>query len=288
MRAILHILTRRIGAMLLLLLAGGLLTALMVRFSPGFETDERELDPRLSQSSRLSLEKQRAADGDAANLANRFARMVFHADLGESPSLKRPIGELLRERLPVTAEIMAIGVIGGWTLAFALAMASVLSRRLVVRGLTASSQQVLICLPAAALAIVVFDIGGPVRALVALIICPRVFDFLRNLLHEAYQQPHILAARAKGLGEFAVWAKHVMPYAAPQLFALAATSVSIAFGAAIPVEALCDLPGIGQLAWLAATARDLPLLVVITLLVIAVTQACNMVSDWAALRRVDA
>jgi len=288
MPTILHILAKRIGAMILLLLAGGILTAVMVRFSPGFATDERELDPRLSQSSRLSIEKERAADGDAAHLAHRFARMVFHGDLGESPSLKRPIGQLLGERLPVTAEIMVIGVLGGWALAFALAMASVLSRRLAVRGLAASIQQVLVCLPAAALAIVVFDIGGPVRALIALIICPRVFEFLRNLLQEAYQQPHVLAARAKGLSEFGVWAKHVMPYAAPQLFALAGTSVSIAFGAAIPVEALCDLPGIGQLAWIAATARDLPLLLVITLLVIAVTQACNTLSDWAALRKAEA
>ncbi len=274
--------------MALLLVAGGLLTALMVRFSPGFATDERELDPRLSETSRLAIEKERAANGDAAILAHRFGRVVLHGDLGESPSLKRPIGQLLRERLPVTAEIMAIGVIGGWALAFTLATWSVLSRRLVVRGLAASVQQVLVCLPAAALAIVVFDIGGPVRALVALVVCPRVFDFVRNLLLEAYEQPHILTARAKGLSEFVIWARHVMPYVAPQLIALAGVSVSMAFGAAIPVEALCDLPGIGQLAWLAATARDLPLLVVITLLVIAVTQACNTASDWAALRRAQA
>ena len=61
-------------------------------------------------------------------------------------------------------------------------------------------------------------------------------------------------------------------------------SVSIAFGAAIPIEALCDLPGIGQLAWMAATARDLPLLVAITFLVVAMTQVCNTASDWAGLR----
>jgi peptide/nickel transport system permease protein len=75
-----------------------------------------------------------------------------------------------------------------------------------------------------------------------------------------------------------------MPSVAPQLLALAGVSVSIAFGAAIPIEALCDLPGIGQLAWKAATARDLPLLVAVTFLVIAMTQACNALSDWAGLR----
>jgi ABC-type dipeptide/oligopeptide/nickel transport system permease component len=38
------------------------------------------------------------------------------------------------------------------------------------------------------------------------------------------------------------------------------------------------------LAWKAATARDLPVLVAITFLVIAVTQLSNAVSDWAGWR----
>jgi peptide/nickel transport system permease protein len=75
-----------------------------------------------------------------------------------------------------------------------------------------------------------------------------------------------------------------LPSVAPQLLALGGVSVSIAFGAAIPVEVLCDLPGIGQLAWKAATARDLPLLVAITFVVIVMTQVCNTVSDWAGFR----
>jgi ABC-type dipeptide/oligopeptide/nickel transport system permease component len=37
-------------------------------------------------------------------------------------------------------------------------------------------------------------------------------------------------------------------------------SLVLAFGSAIPVEALCDVAGIGQLAWRAALGRDLPLL----------------------------
>ena len=69
------------------------------------------------------------------------------------------------------------------------------------------------------------------------------------------------------------------------LLALAGVSVSISFGAAIPVEALCDLPGVGQLAWKAAMARDLPLLVTIAFLVIAMTQISNTVADWAGIRR---
>jgi peptide/nickel transport system permease protein len=49
----------------------------------------------------------------------------------------------------------------------------------------------------------------------------------------------------------------------------------MAFGAAIPLEALSDSPGMGQLAWQAALNRDLPLLTSITLFVTLLTAGVN-------------
>ena len=63
------------------------------------------------------------------------------------------------------------------------------------------------------------------------------------------------------------------------MLAVAGVSVSMAVGAAIPVEALCGLAGVGQLAWQAALARDLPLLVNITILVTVVTLLANCGAD---------
>ena len=63
------------------------------------------------------------------------------------------------------------------------------------------------------------------------------------------------------------------------MIALAGITVSIAIGATIPVEALCGLPGIGQLAWQAALSRDLPLLVNLTMIVTLVTLLANSAAD---------
>jgi len=63
------------------------------------------------------------------------------------------------------------------------------------------------------------------------------------------------------------------------MIALAGVTVSIALGASIPVESLCGLPGIGQLAWQAALSRDLPLLVNLTVLVTLVTLLANSGAD---------
>jgi peptide/nickel transport system permease protein len=77
----------------------------------------------------------------------------------------------------------------------------------------------------------------------------------------------VLMARAKGVGRLRLIRTHVLRPAAPAVIALLGVSVSVAFGAAIPIEVICDAPGLGQLAWQAALKRDLPLLIDITLLV---------------------
>ena len=55
--------------------------------------------------------------------------------------------------------------------------------------------------------------------------------------------------------------------------------MAMAVGATVPVEALCGFAGIGQLAWQAALARDLPLLTNITILVTLVTLLANSGAD---------
>ncbi len=272
----------QLGALTATMLAGMILTGALVRVSPGFDTDERELDPRFDESSRNSIRAERAANRDLLPFYARYFRAALRGDLGMSESFQRPIGELIRDRAPVTAGIMAAGIAGGWALAFALALPAVLCRQRLFGGSIGMLARVVMCVPSAALAILVFNFGGPVRGIVALVLFPRVFDYLRNLLQAAYSQPHILTARAKGLGTARILFRHVLPAAAPQLLALAGVSATMAFGTAIPVETLCDLPGIGQLAWKAAVARDLPVLVVLTAIVTLLTQLCNSVFDWVA------
>ena len=118
-----------------------------------------------------------------------------------------------------------------------------------------------------------------------IVVAPRIFQFSKNLLREAYRAPHVETARARGVSELRILWRHALPAAGPQLIALAAASVSIAIGAAIPVEAICDVPGLGRLAWQAATARDLPLLVNLTMLVAVATTSAAMLSEAAAERK---
>jgi peptide/nickel transport system permease protein len=91
------------------------------------------------------------------------------------------------------------------------------------------------------------------------------------------------------VGEFRIFSSHIFSMTLPEMVALGSSSVSMAMGATIAAEALCDQPGLGQLAWKAALARDLPLLLALTLLIAAVTLVCNRAADtFLGLRRVSA
>jgi len=250
-------------------LAGGFLCATMVRFSPGFGVDENQLDPRLSRQSREALERSHDGERNVFAFYVSYLKHAFAGDLGTSPSLDQPIASLIAQRAPVTARLMAYGISGAWLLAMALVVPPMLWRLPALGAIFTVMS-----------AIVLFRVGGSAQATIALILFPKLYYYLRNLLRQSYGMPHVLLARAKGLGRNRILLRHVLPVAGPQLIALAAVSVNLAFGAAIAVEAICDLPGIGQLAWKAALARDLPVLVVVTVMVTVLTQVSNLAADF--------
>jgi peptide/nickel transport system permease protein len=266
-------------ALVATLLLGGLFSATLVRLAPGFDTDEQELDPHLSAESVQALRAAREQDHNILRFYASYMRRAAHGDLGTSLALGQPVQALLRDRAPTTLRLLGLGLAMAWIAALALALSAAWLRAPGYDAVSTFLSGTLLCLPAAVLALlsVVWNVPGALA--ISLIVFPRIYRYSRNLLARSYSLPHIVTARAKGLGEARILFWHVVPNVAPQLLALAGVSVSMAVGAAIPVEALCGLAGVGQLAWQAALARDLPLLVNITILVTAVTLLANSGAD---------
>jgi len=260
-------------------LLGGLLSATLVRLAPGFDTDEAQLDPHLNSASVQALRQARADQHNIFQFYFHSLQRAMHGDLGTSLSLGQPVGALLRDRLPLTLRLVGLGLLLSWAAVMALALSAAWLRAFAYDTLATVISGTLLCIPAAVLALLSVLWNVPGALAIALIIFPRDYRYTRNLLAKAYSLPHIVTARAKGLGELRILFWHVVPVAGPQLLALAGVSVSLAIGAAIPVEALCGLAGVGQLAWQAALARDLPLLMNITVLVTLVTLLANSGAD---------
>jgi len=264
---------------LVTVLIGGFLGATLVRLAPGFGVDEEELDARLSDRSIQALRETRANEPNLFVFYFRYLNRLAHGDLGTSRTLQRPVLQLIAERLPETLKSVALGLALGWSAGFLLAVAIVMSRAWLLDLVGSLLVGVLLCLPAAVLALLFVLAQAPARLLLGLVVFPKIFRYSRNLLARSSALPHVLTARAKGLGNMRVLVWHILPTAAPQLLALLGVTVSVAFTAAIPMEALCDIPGIGQLAWKAALGRDVALLVNLTMVVTLVTLVANSASD---------
>ncbi|HTC49441.1 MAG TPA: ABC transporter permease [Candidatus Aquilonibacter sp.] len=276
-------LKKKIAGHLLVLVAivfvGGLLSATLVRLAPGFDTDEQELDPHLSAESVQALHAARLQDHNILHFYFSYMNRVLHGDLGMSHALDQPVRTLLRDRAPTTMRLLAMGLGLAWIAALALSLSAAWLKNSAYDATSTLLSGTLLCLPAAVLALLSVLWNVPGALAIALIVFPRIYRYARNLLSKSYSLPHIITARAKGLGEGRILFWHVVPGIAPQLLAIAGVSVSMAVGAAIPIEALCGLAGVGQLAWQAALARDLPLLVNITILVTLVTLLANSGAD---------
>jgi len=217
----------------LTILLGGLLGATLVRLAPGFGVDERELDTRLNTQSIELLRQSHASERNILGYYRGYLAGLFRGDLGVSTSLDRPVAELFAERLPVTLRSVGIGVAAGWLLGFFLALPAALFRWKAYEVFTAGLSGLFLSLPAAILGLGLVYAGGPASLAIALVVFPRVLQYARNILVQSATLPHVLAAHARGLHRMRVLLWHVLPNAAPLLFALAGISVSMAFGAAI-------------------------------------------------------
>ena len=275
----LRIIGRHLLIILITALVGGLLGATLVRLAPGFGIQESDLNAQLSAETRNALHKQDARERNVFSYYGHYLGSLIRGDLGYSRSMDRPVSELFRDRLPETAESVVVGVAGGWLLGLALAIPASWKRAPVYSASATLISGVFLCIPSAVLALIFLVVGSPGKLAIALVIFPKVFRFSRNLLVKTYTMPHVLTARARGLSSARIFGWHILPNIAAPMLALAGVTVSIAFAAAIPVEVVCDSPGLGQLAWKAALSRDVPLLVNLTLVIAIVTVVANSFSE---------
>ena len=265
--------------LVLTVLAAGFLGASLVRMAPAFGVSEHELDPRLSRE--FAPEKRPEPPG-VVRYYGHFLYGLATGDFGESPSLQRPIAELLRERLPVSLKSLAVGSATGILFGFAFAVLVVVFGTPVLRILPIATSTVLLSIPSAALSLLFLLVGWPPSMALAALIFPRVYRYSAAVLAKSAEAPHVLAAQARGVSPARILALHMLPLAGPQLFAIVGMAISIGFPAMVPIEAVCDSPGVLQLALKAALARDLPLLVILTMVASVVVLVGNAAADVSA------
>jgi ABC-type dipeptide/oligopeptide/nickel transport system permease component len=274
----------RVARSLLVILFAGLLGAALVRLAPGSNVDEMQMDVRLSPSTVERLGQERAKSHEPLSFYLNYLSGLGRGEAGRSELYGQAVSELIRDRFGATARTVGAGLASAWLLALVVGTAVALSSQPAVQVGAALLTASALSMPSALLAVFCLLARLPPSFAVGAIVFPRIFPYVFEQLRNGLAKPHVIFGRARGLSPARIFLRYVAPIAAGPLIALAGVSITLALGAAIPVEALADSPGLGHLAWKAALGRDLPVLVTITLLLTAITTIVNLFSDLFLLR----
>lgn len=258
---------QRLGRIFSLVLLAALGSVLLTRYAPGYFVEDREMDAAHAVGARVELSALKAQQGSLPMLLRTQMTAWGRGDLGQSRHYGLPVRALIEQRCASTGRLLLQGLSLGWFWAAGLALP--LSTRRSVRGevFIAGFTAAFLAVPIGVLATLslLLNHGGPVLVL-ALLVAVRDFKLLYSLLRSGWRAPHLLHARAQGISVFRLVRRHVLPVLGADLIAIAMMSLVVALSALVPVEVIFDVPGLGQLAWSAATNRDLPVLVAVTML----------------------
>jgi peptide/nickel transport system permease protein len=91
-------------------------------------------------------------------------------------------------------------------------------------------------------------------------------QLMRESLANAYEQPFVLSARARGEGEWGVRLRHVLRHAALPGISLSGWAFGSLLSGAVVVETIFARPGLGRTLLSAVSIRDIPVVTAVALL----------------------
>jgi ABC-type dipeptide/oligopeptide/nickel transport system permease component len=218
-------------------------------------------------------------------------------DLGESLFSRRPVSDVLLERLPATLELAAAALLFALLLALPLGVMAARYRNRPADSVAMSFSLLGVSMPnfwLGPLLILVFSLWlglTPVsgRSGVASLILPAVTlgtalaavlaRMVRSSLLEVLGEDFIRTGRAKGLSESAVLWRHALRNAWLPVLTLLGLQLGTLLGGAVITESVFSWPGLGSLMVEAIQKRDYPVVQGCVLLVSLAYVLVNMLTD---------
>jgi peptide/nickel transport system permease protein len=221
---------------------------------------------------------------------------LFHLDFGKSFQDNRDVMEKIMERVPITILLAAISLFLSYLIAIPLGIYSATHQDTFLDKTSTVSVFILYSLPnfwLATMAIIFFGGGDffawfPNNGLHSMNISAddpwmtRTLDYIwhlilpiiaytygsfaylsrqmRGSMLEVIRQDYIRTARAKGLSNKVVVYKHALRNSLIPIVTIIAYILPALVGGSIVVEYIFTIPGVGQLAFQALTARDYPVI----------------------------
>lgn len=225
-------------------------------------------------------------DGDGAGDVRGTRRGLLRGDLGQSIQQRRPVWDLLVERLPVTLQLTGSALVVGYAIGLLFGVVAAMFHGSLIDQFIRVLSVIGIAVPSfwlGLLLLLVFSVelrwlplggsrpisGGGVTDTLRHMILPvsvlsfgtisTVSRFIRAEILEVKEQDYIRTAYGKGLPTRLVVVRHVMRNALIPVATLLGAALGSLLAGAVVIEQVFSWPGMGRLLVNAVIQRDFPL-----------------------------
>jgi peptide/nickel transport system permease protein len=222
----------------------------------------------------------------------------FKGDLGTSYTQYRPVTSVIGAQI-VPSLVLTIGaLVTAWIIALVVTVVTV-KRGRVVTGAGSSFEAFTASLPhywVGVILLVVFAVKIPIfpviggdgvwgTVLPVLTLAIPLSGFLGQVTRDEFDkvldQPFIITARARGMGDTGIRLRHALRHAVLPAITLSGWALGALISGAVIAENIFGRPGIGQVLVTAVNTRDVPTVAGIVLVVAAVYIVANLLVDLA-------
>jgi peptide/nickel transport system permease protein len=285
----------------------------IVRLMPGGPLAQAERNPNVTPEQLAALRTRLGLDQPLpVQYVKWIQAFVLEGDWGYSIKFRRPVAEMIAERLPATLLLFGVGFMVMLVFAIPIGVYSALRPYSlfdnIITTFNFAGQSVPVYWLGLLLIVVfylnnpfgdgpLFPAGGmytigkegdlldlawhlvlPVTAL-SFGYVAWYSRFLRASMRETLNEDYIRTARAKGLTARVVNFRHALRNALLPLVTLMALDLPTVFGGAVFIETIFSWPGMGRLFWDAARGRDYPILLAVMMVYAALTLLFNLLAD---------
>ncbi len=308
---------RRLLQAIPLLLGIATITFFVVHLAPGDPMDML-LEPRLRrQMDPEAIELMRQKYGLDRPIHVQYVKWLgnlLQGDLGESFRYRRPVADLIAERIPYTLLLtipallvdaligMGLGIISavkqytrtdktltlgslviysvpGFWLALMLVLVFSVHLGWFPTSQTRSLDYDLLSWPGKLLDLL-WHLALPVFVL-GVASAAGTARYMRNRLLEVLSEEYVLGARARGLRERVVILKHALRNAMIPILTIYGLSLPFLLGGAVLIERVFAWPGLGLLGVEAVNGRDYPVILATTMIAAVLVILGNLLADVA-------
>ena len=287
----------------------------VVRLMPGGPLAQAERNPNVTPEQLAALRARLGLDQPLpVQYVKWIKAFVLEGDWGYSIKFRRPVAEMIGERIPATLILFGAGFLVMLIFAIPIGVYSAIKPYSVFDNLITTFSFAGQSVPVywlGLILIVIFYLNvqspfgeGPLFPAGGMYTIGREGDlldlfwhlvlpitamsfswiawysrFLRSSMRDTLNEDYIRTARAKGLSLRVVHFRHALRNALLPLVTLIALDLPTVFGGAVFIETIFAWPGMGRLFWDAAKGRDYPILLAVMMIYAALTLLFNLIAD---------